>query len=160
MDSTKQTLVIARYNEDVSWSNKYKRIIIQKDEDVPNIGREITSFLYFIVTNYGKIEGDYVFCQGTPFDHAPNILKGEYGTTYTCNANGNPHHPGLDIHAVCRELDLPILEEYTFTPGGQFKVSAETIKKRPWEWYVKAMYLSTQGKNPWIFERLWNYIFI
>lgn len=159
MDTREPTLVIAHYNEDLSWAEGRKSVIIHKDIDIPNVGREISTFFYFIVTNYTRLEGDYVFLQGRPNDHAPRWYDGNFGETTRDRKDGSPHHGGLDIHSVCRELDLPLLDEYEFIIGGQFKVSAEKIKQRSWEWYTKALYLSTQGNNPWIFERLWSYIF-
>lgn len=157
-ESDKPTLVIARYNEDISWSDGKKRVIIQKDEDIPNIGHEPTSFLLYIIKEYCRLEGTYYFVQGNPYDHW-NPLDGKDRTKFISKPNGTPHHQGLPIHEVCKELELPILDEYEFHPGGQFEVTAEQIKERPWEWYVKALHICTKGENPWVFERLWNYIF-
>lgn len=160
MDTTtrKPTLVIARYQEDVSWAKDYKHVIIQKDEDMPNVGLEPASFLYFIVTNYLKLEGEYYFVQGNPFDHG-NPIDNNPGDTHTSRPDGCPSHCGLQLHDTCMALGLEIRDTYTFTAGGQFKTTAEEIRKRPWEWYVKALYLTTQGQVPWEFERLWGYIF-
>ena len=159
MDTRQPTLVIARHEESLDWllGREEKHIVIQKGVDTPNIGREPISFLYFIVRDYEKLQGDYIFVQGKPFDHQ-NPLDGQKREKFKCKPNGSPHHAGLEIHAVCKELDLPILEEYEFDPGGQFKVSAEQIKERPWEWYIKALHITTKGENPWVLERLWNYI--
>src|SRR5690606_9595889 len=107
------TYVIARYKEDISWSDSLNRVVIQKDTDLPNLGREISSFLYFIVTNYERLEGEYIFCQGNPLPHAPDVTTREFGKRVTCKADGSPQHKGLPIHEVCRALDLPLLEEYT-----------------------------------------------
>lgn len=158
MESTTPTLVIARYQEDVEWSKNHKSVIIQKDVDIPNVGLEPASFLYFIVTHYQKLEGEYIFVQGNPFDHG-NPINGNPGSTHTSKPDGCPDHCGLKLHEVCLALDLPIRDTYTFTAGGQFKTTAEEIKKRPWEWYVKALYMTTQGQTPWVFERLWPVIF-
>lgn len=155
--ATKPTLVIARHQENIDWAKDYKHVVIQKGKDMPNIGLEVGSFLHFIVSNYDKLKGEYIFVQGNPFDHY-NPLDGKERTTFECKPDGTPHHPNLPIHSICKELDLPILEAYEFNPGGQFKTNSDTIKKRPWEWYVKALHLSLVDNNPWVFERLWNYI--
>jgi hypothetical protein len=144
--------VIARYKENTGWAKDISHTIIQKGDDMPNIGREPSSFLLFIVNNYEKLQGEYHFVQGNPFDHSSKTL------IYS-RPDGAPHHPGLDLHSVCSALELPLLDEYPFTPGGQFTVTTEQIKSRPWEWYVHALYLSTQKENPWAFERLWYTIF-
>lgn len=159
MVSEQPTLVIARHNEDVSWSDDYPRVIIQKGVDLPNIGREISSYFYFIVTNYQQLKGEYIFCQGHPFDHAPNFLKelceeNYYGKDHNCDPMGHPHHPNLDMHKLCKTLQLPIKNQYQFKAGAQFKLTAQQIHQRPWEWYVKALNQSLKGNNPWIFERL------
>jgi hypothetical protein len=159
MDFGSQTLVIARHEEDISWAKDKNHVVIQKGHHLPNIGREISSWFYFILTNYETLQGEYIFAQGHPFDHARDILD---GVTHTCKPNGSPEHPGLDIHKVAKELDLPILDEYVFLAGAQHKATAEQIKKRPYEWYAKAFLLSLneEEQNPWIFERLIPYIYV
>lgn len=158
MDTTTPTLVIARYKEDISWAKDKPHVVIQKGEDIPNVGREISSWFWFIIQNYDKLEGEYIFCQGNPFDHAPNIIDAQ---NYKCKPDGSPHHPGLPIHEVATELGLPILDEYVFKPGAQHKISAEEIKRKPITWYAKALYLSLQEDKqyPWCFERLVNYLY-
>ena len=159
MDFRTRTLVIARNDEDITWAKDKNHVVIQKGHHLPNIGREISSWFYFILTNYETLEGDYVFCQGHPFDHAPNITD---GVEHRSKPNGAPDHSGLDIHRIAAELDLPILDEYVFLAGAQHETSAEQIKRRPYEWYAKAFLLSLDEKNqvPWIFERLIPYIYV
>lgn len=72
---------MARYNENIEWSNRYEdiRVVLNKGEPdglessvvLPNIGREAHSYLWYIVKNYSRIgENDYyVFSQANPFDH-------------------------------------------------------------------------------------------
>ena len=154
----KPTLVIAKYQEDISWADNYTKAVIQKGVDMPNIGREISSFFWFILTNYDKLEGDYIFLQGHPFDHCANVLdildQPYYGVVHKCKGDGSPEHNGLNVSGIAVELNLPVLDEYTFYAGAQHRASTEQIKKRPYEWYAKAFSLSLQGQNPWAFERL------
>ena len=159
MKNYEPTLVVARHNEDISWIGNRPHVIIQKGKDLPNIGREISSWFWFILREYDKIQGEYIFCQGHPFDHAPNITDGK---AHTCKADGSPEHPGLDIHWIAKELDLPILNEYTFIAGAQHKVTAEQIHTKTYEWYAKAFQLSLNENKqaPWIFERLIPYIYV
>lgn len=158
-------LVIARYKEKVVWADPFLRVVITKDRDMENFGREASSYLAFILQEYDRLDGEYVFCQGNPFDHAPNFLKeilvkNYYGRELMCSETGEPHHPDLRIHEVCERLGLPLLNEYKFKAGAQFKVSAEEIRKRPIEWYEKAMeILEKDEEAPWIFERIWPQIF-
>ena len=76
-------VVIARYNEDLSWVMKEfpneKVTIYNKGKDdlnlpanykiikLPNIGREAHTYLYHIVTNYNQLAERTLFLQGDPF---------------------------------------------------------------------------------------------
>lgn len=153
--------VIAKYKEDTSWARNLPHILITKEIEIPNVGREATSYLYFIVSNYKNLRGEYVFCQGHPFDHWPNFVSDikkhrSVGTVFSCRKDGTPNEPDLPIHEICQALDLPILDVYTFRTGAQFRINAQQIKARPLEWYAKALILSiTEPKAPWVFERIW-----
>jgi hypothetical protein len=156
--------VIARFNEDISWANDLDKVIIQKGVDMPNIGREPASYLWFIIHNYEMLSGEYVFCQGNPFDHdknfVENIQKTNYiGDIHVSNYLGEPSDRGFNIDEILTELGLPTRGGYKFRAGCQFKVSAEEIKKHPYELYVKMLYLEMQGRNPWAFERIMPVIF-
>lgn len=79
-------LVIARYNEDISWLSKVKNMkitIYNKGVDdlnlnnikLPNIGRESHTYLTHIINNYDNLADTTIFCQGDPFFHSPDFLK-------------------------------------------------------------------------------------
>jgi hypothetical protein len=67
-------MVVARYNEDVSWAKKYNCIIYNKGQSLPdsisvdNVGREAHTYLRHIITNYHSLEDILIFVQGNPFD--------------------------------------------------------------------------------------------
>jgi hypothetical protein len=85
-------IVIARYNEDLSWLKKVpksiKIIIYNKGLDdiekikgikyniikLPNIGRESHTYLYHIINNYNKLADKTIFCQGDSIFHSPGFL--------------------------------------------------------------------------------------
>lgn len=82
-------IVVARYNEDISWTTQivYPVIIYNKGAqriDASNViplinkGREGETFLRHIVENYNKLDDVTVFLQGDPFDHL-TILTGWQG---------------------------------------------------------------------------------
>lgn len=162
------TYVIARYKEDISWveqiPNKFhtKYEIIQKDLDMPNVGREPSSFFFYIIKNYAQLRGDYYFLQGYPFDHAPDVLttdKRYFGDLHRCDSNGNPDHLGLRMHEV---LDVLGLEgkDFLFRAGCQFKVSAEEIRKHPIDFYLRCFALCCMDDSyPYVFERIMPLIF-
>lgn len=145
--------IIARYNEDISWAEG-DFFVVQKGEHLPNKGRETSSYLWYIIENYNDLEGEYYFKQGDPFPHYPDKV-------FVSKPDGHPHHPELRIHELCGELGLPLLDEYEFVVGACFKTTADIIKKRPLSWYRKAYDVSmTNEQAPWIFERIWKYIFV
>lgn len=43
--------------------------------NLPNIGREADTYLKHIIDNYHELADITVFCQGSPFDHSPDMLK-------------------------------------------------------------------------------------
>jgi hypothetical protein len=73
-------MVIARYQEDISWSDRYKecRKIYNKGDEIeeqsvalPDIGREAYTYIYHVVNNYNDLADYTAFVQGHPFDHVP-----------------------------------------------------------------------------------------
>jgi hypothetical protein len=82
-------VVIAAFNEDLSWikeikhpiylyykSNNYKKIISNEIiQYLPNIGRESHTYIHHIVANYNRLADVTVFCQGNPFEHCPYFIE-------------------------------------------------------------------------------------
>ena len=77
-------VIIARYQEDVSWANGVPNCIIYNKSDsllntihpvikLPNIGREGHTYLHHIITNYDNLDDHIIFLQGNPFDHSSNL---------------------------------------------------------------------------------------
>lgn len=75
-------LILARYKEDVSWSDEFgeRRIVLDKSGDfitgirenwmaLPNVGREGHSYLFYIIQNYDNLPEGMVFSQADPSDH-------------------------------------------------------------------------------------------
>jgi len=81
----KNQIVIARYNEDISFFNKYIDIIVIYNKGLddlnnnfniiklPNIGRESHTYLYHIINNYNNLADNTIFLQGYIKDH--NLLN-------------------------------------------------------------------------------------
>jgi hypothetical protein len=169
------TVVIARYEDDISWSEGFEGVkvdVVQKGVDLEVFGREAASFFWYIINNYDSLEGHYVFCQGNPLDHAPRIVEQvnqgvlhdyvEYGNRLLTDRPMSTSHPGLNIGVVYEELfDEPSPPVFGFAVGGgQFMVSTNNIKLRPKSFYEKALSIcETNDMAPWVFERLWRVIF-
>lgn len=151
------TIVVARYEEDISWI-RGKCFVVQKGEHMPNVGLEPSSYFWYIVNHYNELSGTYLFMQGDPFDHIVSL--DEFKPPLICDKDGSPHHSGLDIHGLSKELGIPLRDNYEFVPGCPLRVTAEQIKKHPLSFYEKALELSnTYPQGPWIFERIFKYVF-
>jgi len=90
-------IIIARYNEDISWTEELTVpfIIYNKGNDeIPNSiklnnnkGNESDTYLSHIINNYDVLEGDLIFLQGDPFDHMERSIVGlESGGGDTCKS--------------------------------------------------------------------------
>ena len=79
--------IVARYNEDIEWAENLPGdiVIYNKGEDfpfpypridLPNVGRACETFVRGIVENYEALDlySHFVFLQGHPFDHCPNLF--------------------------------------------------------------------------------------
>jgi hypothetical protein len=82
-------IVVARYNEDISWLEPlyehclvydkgsafedYTTRKIKRVSSIPNIGREADTYLRYIIENYDSLPNYVFFTQGKVVDHVPNI---------------------------------------------------------------------------------------
>lgn len=85
-------IVVARYNEDLSWvsqlSDTFHITVYNKGlpltipaaiqnvyvKSIPNRGRETDTYLTYIIENYKKLPDRVIFSQGDPFSHSPKFL--------------------------------------------------------------------------------------
>jgi hypothetical protein len=102
-DKKDVSLVVARYNENISWVLPYNDIAIVYnkgcDDDellnfdnvvqLENIGREGHTYLEHITRNYNTLTNRTIFVQGGPFEHNPTILFG-IDNYYTSNLDVQP----------------------------------------------------------------------
>lgn len=174
------SVVVARYKEDINWLKDihHKTYLYNKGEDevgikLDNVGREAHTFLYHIVNNYDDLEDFTIFLQGNPFDHGlktsndiNNIkIESEFIPLNGLISGCKYYESKGTIPSFCEEhnIDTKHTDIVTFTPGAQFAVSREKIKKHPKEFYEKLLKtLSNNGSNPeeaHVMERLWSYIF-
>lgn len=94
MAENRYILVVAKYNEDISWLSNMDLtniVVYDKGNDntllnypclhinkVPNIGRESDSYIKFIISNYKNLPDYILFVQGKPFDHMVNITPDNF----------------------------------------------------------------------------------
>jgi len=169
-------LIIAKYREDVSWANLYPdKFIVTKGIHIPNFGREPASFIWYIIQNYNDLSGQYAFLQGNPYDHIKNLdvqlaqvygpgfhwlIGQKFGGWLTCDGNARPHDhlPLAEVYEHLFKEKFP--GTISFMNGGQFIVDAETIKKRPLDFYKECFkMLERPDKTAWCFERMWEKLF-
>ena len=153
-------IVVARFNEDVSWINSFKKcrtIVYDKSDNpihgsvpLPNIERELGSFLEFIIENYDCLPDHTVFMQGRPWDHMRyNTGNLEDDIINSLSEVSKPllidlyhenhdYYPGLQVVRHYKEIfagDLPAT--FSFAAGCQYSVPKNNLLFRPKEFYIK-----------------------
>lgn len=162
------SIVIAKYNEDTEWVKEipddFQVFLYTKNIDLPNTGRESSTYLHHIIEHYDDLTDEVVFCQGNPYDHCPdflNLLKDSsvYEIITECDGNGSPHH-NLPVCLFSNVLLGYVLDTYRFVAGAQFKVSKQQILARPKEFYQHCLAVANSYETaPYVFERTWQEIF-
>lgn len=200
-------LVVARYNEDLRWLRRVPKSVaitlyhkggIPTLPDgveersalhlaaLPNVGREAHSYLTHLVENYEKLAAVTVFCQGHPFDHAPDfherlrlLVEGVekpdpflwYGfldeTDDPCGRrlfvpwSKNPERRELRTGLLYERLfEEPSPNIFCFRGGAQFAVSREAVMRRPRDFYERALELLLEIPDAaHSLERMWDRFF-
>lgn len=200
-------LVIARHEEDLRWVRRVPasiRITIYNKgatsplplelvrreglsvHALPNLGREAHSYLTHLSERYEEVAPVTLFCQGHPFDHAPDFharLRGVsegsespnpflwYGfLEETDDPRGkrlfvpwskNPERKELETGRLHEELfggNPP--DFFHFRGGAQFAVTREAVHRRDREFYNRALDLSLAiPLAAHSYERIWDRIF-
>jgi hypothetical protein len=158
-------IVVARYNEDISWTTQFPNVIIynkgapldgvKNQLFLPNVGREGHTYYKYICDNYDKLEDYTIFLQGRPFDHSPHILSNLDKLINNKDLNigfellsEHIHYSTLDTECQrywqCKHIHINWKRvfgtesptgECIFGAGAQFIVSKQNILKRPKEFY-------------------------
>ena len=181
-------VVIARYNEDLTWlaSLKFPYTIYNKGADnislpsikLPNIGRESGTFLYYIIENYNSLPDTLIFLQGDPFPHCEdlfNVLEKNYNTDIVLpvgtglllnNLNVVPqdHQDDLKIIVNATKTDSYyknfIEPQYKYVHGAQHIVPKKYITNKSLEFWKNLYNANQQTKlGAYVMERMWMYIF-
>lgn len=143
----KRLNIVARYNEDLDWVKDLQGdvLVYNKGEnykwdfpkiDVENYGRESETYVRAIIEHYEKLDmyDDFVFLQGHPFDHAPELNEKlkyrtndfiplcSYFATHVMPSDGyvfNTHKFMIDILARQSQLDhsnepTPLFSDFSY----------------------------------------------
>ena len=165
------TLIVARHNEDVKWTTCLPKDwtvrIVQKDEDLPNEGREAGSYIWAF-QNLSFKDDDLIGCvQGNPFVHAQTLVRELYlrpneyrpfrSWEAECDGEGGPHHKGLPVAESYEEWFKKVFPgRIVFHTGAQFMVRGKDLRKKDWDmWYARAC----EEHGPWLMERFWGEVF-
>jgi hypothetical protein len=134
-------VVVARYQEDVSWTAGLGLAVTVYDKSgapgglaLPNIGRESHTYLSHIVARYDSLAGHTAFVQAAPFEHMPpgatpesfadrvrqNARLGLHFSGFAafklkCDRLGRPHDladPARHGHRPGFGQDIPVGEVY------------------------------------------------
>jgi len=200
-------LVISRFQEDLRWLRRVPETIrisvYNKGGEfalpemfrerpgftalsLPNEGREAHTYLTHLTRRYGSLADSTVFCQGHPFDHAPDLhgrlrLLAEgrerpdpflwygflqetddpFGRKLFVPWSKNPDRRELGTGRIFEELfGSPSPDFFHFCGGAQFSVSREAVHLRPPEFYSNALRLSrTFPDAAHAMERMWDRFF-
>lgn len=200
-------LVVSRFGEDLRWLRRVPpgiRITVYNKggtpalpegfperpgltvEPLPNEGREAHTYLTHLHARHGDPSPVTVFCQGHPFDHAPDFhdrlraladgnewpepflwygfleeTDDPFGKRLFVPWSKNPERLELTTGRLHEELFRePSPEWFHFRGGAQFAVSRRAVMGRPGEFYRKALDLSLSlPLAAHSYERLWDRIF-
>jgi hypothetical protein len=200
-------LVVARCEEDLRWlrrvPEKIRVTIYNKGSELksgsaiperegtrvlqlPNIGREAHTYLAHLTECRESLAPVTVFCQGHPFDHAPDfhqclqaLSRGDempspflwYGfLDDTDDRNGrrlfvpwSKNREGKELFTgkIYEELFGKMSPElFHFRGGAQFSVTREAVLHHPVEFYRRALRVSVEVENAaHSLERFWDRIF-
>lgn len=169
-------IVVARYQEDVDWTNGLENVIIYNKsttlpnskhsyQQLPNVGREGHTYLYHIINNYDNLDDYTCFLQGFPFDHSPDIERRlkifkenpipfcfVIGKLYNCNlsydiTDTNLHNTLIRTYHAIFGIHKTN-HQFQFAPGAQFIASRETIRSRSKEFYENILRIMEKAINP------------
>lgn len=169
-------IIVSRYNENIEWTKNFQNIIIYNKGsklNIPNeilldnVGREGHTYYYHILNNYDNLDDYFIFVQGNPFDHSPNIINDiNYYINnieninidfrflskdiYKINLNGCPCKPGLQLKEIYYNLFGEFKDNLTFEfgAGAQFIANKNNILKKSKEFYLKIIKLLEYNSDP------------
>jgi hypothetical protein len=179
-------VVIAHYNEDLSWTFniKYKCRIISKygmrKETPPNKGNEASSYLQYIINNYDMLDDYTIFVHGhrTAWHHSQNTDE-KINNMQFVHPYYNINDGGLNTltnipewnkmrymipHVTKLFTSFVNLRKVVFRNSAQFYVHKSNILRHKKETYIK-MYtylMNSRETSYWtgrVFEYLWHIIF-
>lgn len=191
-------IIVAKYNEDIKWLWKYEKYVLIYNKNtpiinnsyfinIPNVGRESHTYLYYIITNWDNLPERMFFTQGKINDHKTFALT-DYLFTNKClvinlNCNktncfnmwGHVNVNGTIYNNITKsrftfgqwwdlfiKKEKPSYKNFRWSSGSIFSVSKNLILQNTKEYYVNLLHSLSYCNNPeegHYIERSWYYIF-
>lgn len=146
-------IVIARYNENITWlagleniditvynkgDNNFWRPSEPRENNyivksLPNIGREAHTYLTHIIENWDDLADYTVFCFGLPFDHSANFLSELHNVQNSYNYDMLNETKTLPDFHVFTNSQLGFIHEqintvYPFPNGKQISIGPKFVE--------------------------------
>lgn len=176
------TLVLATYNEDLSWleeitNDEIEIIIINKGKHIThpkikcitleNIGLCDNSYAYYISNFYNELSDYTILSQGHPFDHYEKMIEfinnKEYLNGYKPLTDKTIHIPRGEGTTIFVENILDFtFNGINFPAGCQYCVPKEIIHSRP-QYFWSDLFTKLPWKEDtftaYFMERIWSLLF-
>ena len=176
--SSRVKVVVARYDEDVSWTavlvdaRVYDVRVYDKGGEgggeLPNVGRESHTYVHHIVENWDRLDDVTVFLQGHPFDHArglplpvflADVVAQARARGFSQNHSVLPEHAaraseGVDPYPLTVQRFFEEVAGVRFHPhirwyaGAQFAATRDAVRSVPIELWKALLASLTYSSNP------------
>jgi hypothetical protein len=153
-DRPPRQVVVTAYAEDLDWIRLlpvpcvvYHHGLGAVPEGVPyvrlrNVGREAHGYLTHIVTRYDELADVTVFCQGNPFDHAPDFHA-------RCTAHAGLTSLTVRYTAVIPDVRIKALDRVEWVDGYEVHYGLADADRRD----------ATRPRDPWLNPAVWPHVF-
>jgi hypothetical protein len=143
-NSKHMEIVVARYNENLEWTNqgpfsKYPKVVYNKGSNdeyvvnnlkvnykIQNVGRESHTYLYHIINNYDNLAEITIFLPGSVNTNAYNKWKRANMLMNSLESNNNTTFIGARHKCVRDDLYNFKMDNYNSTNSNNNKINPET----------------------------------
>ena len=185
--------VVASYREQFDWPHQFEnrpetRVFVYNTGDLqldyqrvthlPNVGREMSQYLWHLLHYYGDFADHTLFTQAHPFDRCNDFLEllntqeyaksdwypfGYIDTFYPGQARPFFMDKSIDLYVELQKTHWklkgrPLPVKLQFCHGAVFSVSKQRLMSHTRAYYQQ-LYdeaLRTAPISPWVFECLWE----
>lgn len=182
-------IVVSRYNEDISWLDGQRYVKLYDkgvNGNLPNVGRESHTYLYYIVNNYYNLPDTIFFTQAGndhihhPIDYFIHMNKNQTHSSNYINTSDGKHNmsdgrvnnwkgdtypASLNFFEWFHKYvdnNIDVKDTLTWYMNACFSVTKDRILSRSLEYYENLLEQLSHHSNPEVghyFERSWYYIF-